>query len=62
MKIRPVHEPGKFVPGAANANVRVLCAGCGKWVLWVNAFVDLQGEPFKSYYHEACAPVDAEAR
>ena len=38
----------------------VQCCMCLKMIEQKNALVDIDGEPFKSYYHPACLPVPIE--
>lgn len=35
--------------------LRVLCILCNQWVTATEALADLDGEPFKAYYHAGCA-------
>ena len=49
----------RLVPVPANESnptIKVLCKGCGRWVLAQEAVADLDGEPFKAYYCAPCTP------
>lgn len=41
-------------------DVSVVCAAGDGLVKHSEAYADLDGEPFKAYYHEACKPVTDE--
>lgn len=55
MKLMAVQPPGEIV-GRHNADVKVVCCMCGRMGYWRSMLIDVHGTPFKSYYHEACAP------
>lgn len=42
-------------PNQASPNASVLCCACGKWGA---TLADLDGEPFKAFYHAECLPTE----
>ena len=61
----PLASPAHGVPMSATRIVpvdnkrpgqRLVCISCGQMIDADKAFADLNGEPFKAYYHHGCLP------